>query len=88
MGFPGGSDGKESAYNAGDSDLIPELGRSPGGGNGSPFQFSCPKNSVDRGTCRLQSWGCKESDMTKQLTHTTPFLAIPSPGETGEFQGH
>ena len=88
MGFPGGSDGKESAYNAGDSDLIPELGRSPGGGNGNPFQFSCPKNSVDRGTCRLQSWGCKELDMTKQLTHTTPFLAIPSPGDTSEFQGH
>ena len=88
MGFPGGSDGKESAYNAGDSDLIPGLGRSPGGGNGNPFQFSCLKNSVDRGTCRLQSGGCKESDMTKQLTHTTPFLSIFSPRDTGESQGH
>ena len=36
-GFPGGSDGKESTYSAGDLDLIPELGRSPGGGHGYPL---------------------------------------------------
>ena len=36
--FPGGSDGKASAYNAGDSGLIPGLGRSPGEGNGNPLQ--------------------------------------------------
>ena len=40
-GFLVGSDGKESARNAGDSGLIPELGRSPGGGHGNPFQYSC-----------------------------------------------
>ena len=38
MGFPGGSDGKESACNEGDLGLIPELGRSPGEGNGYPLQ--------------------------------------------------
>ena len=44
MGFPDGSDGKESACNAGDSGLIPELGRSPGEGNGYPVQYSCLEN--------------------------------------------
>ena len=39
-GFPGGSDGKESACNAGDLSLFPELERSPGEGNGNPFQYS------------------------------------------------
>ena len=49
MGFPGGSDGKESACNAGDLGLIPDLGRSPGGGHGSPLQYSCLENPMDRG---------------------------------------
>ena len=40
-GFPGGSDSKESASNAADPGLIPGSGRSPGGGNGNPFQHSC-----------------------------------------------
>ena len=44
MGFPGGSDGKESACNAGDLGLIPGLGRSPGG-HGNPLQYSCLENS-------------------------------------------
>ena len=47
-GFPGGSDGKESACNAGDPGLIPGLGRSPGEGNGYPLQYSCQENSMDR----------------------------------------
>ena len=38
--FPGGSDGKESAYNAGDPGSMPESGRSPGEGNGNPLQYS------------------------------------------------
>ena len=41
MGFPGKSDGKESACNAGDPGSIPGFGRSPGGGNGNPLQYSC-----------------------------------------------
>ena len=48
-GFPGGSDGKESACNAGDLGSIPGLGRSPGGGYGNPFQYSCLESSIDRG---------------------------------------
>ena len=47
--FPCGSDGKESAYNAGDWGLIPELGRSPGEGNGNPLQYSGLENSMDTG---------------------------------------
>ena len=49
LGFPGGSDGKESACNAGDLGLIPGLGRSPGQGNGNSRQYSCLENSMDRG---------------------------------------
>ena len=48
MGFPGGSDGKESVCNAGDQGLIPESGRSPGEGNDNPLQYSCLENSMDR----------------------------------------
>ena len=46
-GFPGGSDSKESACNAGDPGSIPGLGRSPGEENGNPFQYSCLENSMD-----------------------------------------
>ena len=49
MGFPGGSEGKASAYNAGDLGSIPGLGRSPGEGNGNPLQYCCLENSMDRG---------------------------------------
>ena len=48
-GFPGGSDSKESACNAGDPGSIPGLGRSPGEGNGNPRQYSCLENFMDRG---------------------------------------
>jgi len=47
--FPGGSDGKKSACHSADPGLIPGLGRSPGGGNGYPPQYSCLENSMDRG---------------------------------------
>ena len=46
--FPGGSDGKESACNAGDLGLIPSSGRSPGEGNDYPLQYSCLEYSMDR----------------------------------------
>ena len=49
MDFPGGSDGKVSVYNAGDLGSIPGLGRSPGEGNGKPFQDYCLENPMDRG---------------------------------------
>ena len=46
-GFPGGSEGKESAYNAGDAGSIPGFGRSSGEGNGNPLQYSCLENPTD-----------------------------------------
>ena len=49
LGFPGGSEVKASACNAGELGLIPGSGRSPGEGNGNPLQYSCLKNSMDRG---------------------------------------
>ena len=49
LGFPGGSDGKEFTCNVGDLGSIPGLGRSPGGGNGNPLQYSCLENPMDRG---------------------------------------
>ena len=49
LGFPCGSTGKESTCNAGDLGLIPESGRSPGGGHGNPLQYSCLENPMDRG---------------------------------------
>ena len=47
--FPGGSDGKASAYNAGDLGSIPGSGRSSGGENGNPLQYSCLENPMDKG---------------------------------------
>ena len=49
MDFPGGSDGKASAYSAGDLGLIPGSGRSSGEGNDNPLQYSCLENPMDRG---------------------------------------
>ena len=67
----GGSDGKESACNAGDLQSIPRLGRSPGEGNGNPLQYSCLDNSMDRGAWWVTvHGGSKESDTTEQLTLT------------------
>ena len=47
MDFPSGSDGKVSAYNAGDPGSIPGSGGSPGEGNGYPLQYSCLENPMD-----------------------------------------
>ena len=49
LNFPGGSEGKVSAYNAGDPSLIPGSGRSPGEGNDTRLQYSCLENPMDRG---------------------------------------
>ena len=69
MCFPGGSDGKETACNAGNQGLVPELGRPPGEGSGNPLQYSCMEDSMDRGAWQatVHSVG-KESNMTEQLT--------------------
>ena len=50
MGFPGDSVVKNPPANAGDAGSIPGSGRSPGGGNGNPLQYSCLENSMDTGT--------------------------------------
>ena len=69
FGFPGGSEDKASACNAGDPGLIPGLGRSPGEGNGNPLQYSCLENPMDRGARRstvhgvAKSW-TRQSDFT------------------------
>ena len=61
LGFPGSSVGKESTFNAGDLGLIPGLGRSPGGGYGNPFQYSCLENPQGQGRLAGYSpWGLKE----------------------------
>ena len=58
---------KESTFWAGDLGLIPVLGRSLGEGNGSPFQYSCLGNPMDRGAWQATVHGVvKESDLTKQ----------------------
>ena len=59
LGFPGGSDSKESSCNAGDLSLIPGLGRSLGEGNNYPLQYSGLENSMD------YPFGRKESDTTE-----------------------
>ena len=47
LAFPGGSEGKASAYNAGDPGSIPGSGRPPGEGNGNPLQYSCLENPIE-----------------------------------------
>ena len=56
-GFPGGSDDKEFACNAGDLGSIPGLGRSPGEGHGNPLQYSCLEESIDRGAWKATVHG-------------------------------
>ena len=57
LGFPGGSDGKESVCNAGDPGSIPGSGRFPGEGNGNPLQYSCLENSMGREAWRATVHG-------------------------------
>ena len=69
LDFPGVSDGKESACNAGELGVIPWLGRFPGGGNSNPLQYSCLENPRDRGVWwAIVHGGLKESGMTECLT--------------------
>ena len=60
----GGSDGKESACYAGDTNLIPRLGISPGEGSGNPLQYSCLENPMDTGAWWATVHGIAESEMT------------------------
>ena len=72
MGFPGCSEGKESACNAGDLGSVAGLGRSPGGGHGNPLQYSHLENSMDQGAWQPTVRGHKELDMTEQQ-HSIAF---------------
>ena len=68
-GFPGGLDGKESACNVGDLSSIPVLGRSPGRGHGSLFQYSCLENPHGQKILVDYSpWGYEQSDLTERLS--------------------
>ena len=67
-GLPGGSDSKESAYNAGDPGLIHGWRTSPGGGHGNPLQYSCLENPHgERSLAGYSPWGFEELDMTWPL---------------------
>ena len=74
LGFPVGSDGKESACNAGDLGLISALGRSPGGGQPTPI-FSPGESPWTEEPSRLP-WGCKELDTTEQRTKHKFMLIV------------
>ena len=74
--FPGGSFGKESAWNAGDLGSIPGLGRFPGEGNGNPLQYSCLKNSMDR-----RAWLATVHEVTKSQTVTNTFVVATRSGK-------
>ena len=65
---PGGSDGKASAYHAGDLGSLPGLGRSPGGGNGTPLQYSCLENPMDAG-----AWWATVHGVAKSWTRLSDF---------------
>ena len=74
------SDGKESAYNAGDLGLILESGRFPGEGNGNTLQYSCLESSMDRGVwwATVPEDG-KESDTTEEITLSLPCYFLKAP---------
>ena len=72
LGFPGGSDDKESSFYVGDLGLIPGLGRSPKGGHGNPLQDSCLENPHEqRSLVGYSPHDCKELDTTEWLSTTT-----------------
>ena len=70
LGFPGGSDSKESAAGAvdmRDAGLIPGSGRSPGGGCGNPLQYPCLENPMDRGAQQITVHGVAKSQTQLKL---------------------
>ena len=77
LGFPGGSESKESTVNVEDLGSIPKSRISLGEGNGNPLQYTCLENPMDRG-----AWGAtvpaghKESDVTDQLTLSVTLFSL------------
>ena len=89
--FPGSSDAKESACNAGDLGSIPGSRRSPEEGNGYPLQYYCLENFVDRGAWQTTAYKVTESDTTEQLSlsHRTELPAVVlSEGKRVRKLGH
>ena len=86
LGFPGGSNGKESACNAGDLGSIPRWGRSPGEGNGNPLQYSCLENPMDRGAWWATVHGVTKSQIQlKQLKLSVScFWGLSGPFSEGK----
>ena len=84
IGFPGSSDGKGSAFNAGDPDSIPGVGRYPGEENGYPLKYSCLENSMDRGVWWatvhvLQTVRHDWVTITFPFTHSLKFIFFKKP---------
>ena len=77
LGFPGGTAVKNLPANTGDADSVPGSGRSPRGGNENPLQYSCLKNSVNRGTWWAVVHGVAKSGM-QLSTHTHIFGTLAS----------
>ena len=71
LGFPGGSEVKASACNAGDLGSIPGSGRSPGEGNGNPLQYSCLENPMDG-----EAWWATVHGVTKSRTRLSNFISL------------
>ena len=89
MDFPDGSDGRESACNAGDPGSIPRLGKSPGEENGYSLQYSCLENPMDRGAWQVTVLGIdRHRDAVKQGTFFSPFQMELFWKETVEESNH
>ena len=73
MGFPGGSDGRQSTFHAGNVGSVPRLGRSPGEGSSYPPQYPCLENPMDRGAWRDSAHG-----VAKNGTRLTLSLPLTS----------
>ena len=78
LGFPGGSEIKASASNAGDPGSIPGLGRSPAEGNGNPLQYSCLENPMDG-----EAWQAAVHGVAKSRTRPNDFTFTFSGFSTG-----
>ena len=76
MSVPGGSEGRESACNAGDLSSIPGSGRSPGEGNDNPLQYSCLENPMDRGDWRAAVHGVSKSQTWLSDSHLHFHISI------------
>ena len=87
LGFPGGSDGKESDHNAGDLDSIPGLGRSPGEGNGNLLHYSCLEYPKNREAPGYSPWGRKELDTTSLSRWSDSKESTCNAGDLGLIPG-